>query len=113
MLESGGPVDEEVKEIFDDEAMSRKLDDLCAFLFPMEEPRSPKRFPVPDILFMENRTPWKVCLYLNCQQSNLYSRVINTVKRCQDQMVLAQGFQRKLRPEMTELLITLCNFSIP
>lgn len=33
--------------------------------------------------------------------------MINTVTRCQEQMVLAQGFQRKLRPEMTELLITV------
>lgn len=27
-------------------------------------------------------------------------------------MVLAQGFQRKLSDEMTELLIMLCNFSL-
>lgn len=71
VLDFGGPVDEEVKEIFDDEAMSRKLDYLCAFLFPMEESRSPKRFPVPDFLFIENKTHWKICLCLNCQQSNL------------------------------------------
>lgn len=69
--ESVGPIDEEVKEILDDEATSRKLDDLWAFLYPVEESRSLKRFPVPDILFMENKTYWKFCLYLNCQQSNL------------------------------------------
>lgn len=47
MLESGRPVDdEEVKEIFDDEAISRKLNDLCAFLFTVEES---KEVPMPEI----------------------------------------------------------------
>lgn len=66
VLESGGPIDdEEVKEIFDDEAISRKLNDLRAYLFTVEEP---KEAPMPEILFMRNRTHWKICLCLKCQQ---------------------------------------------
>lgn len=66
LLESGGPIDdEEVREIFDDEAISRKLNDLCAFLFTVEET---KEVPMPEILFMGKRTHWKICLWLKCQQ---------------------------------------------
>lgn len=66
MLQSENPTDDdEVKEIFDDEAVSRKLDDLCAFLFTVEVS---KEVLVPEILFMGNRTHWKICLCLKCQQ---------------------------------------------
>lgn len=65
-MESRGPIDdEEGKEIFDDEAISRKLNDLCAFLFTVEES---KEVPTPEILFIGNRTHWTICLCLKCQQ---------------------------------------------
>lgn len=58
LLESGGSVDDdEVKEVFDDEAIRRKLRDLCAFLFTVEES---KEVPLPEILFMGRRTHWKI-----------------------------------------------------
>lgn len=57
----GGPIDGEVKEIFDVEAMGRKMTYVpSCFLW-----RSPgvQRGSMPDILFLENRTYWKMSLF--------------------------------------------------
>lgn len=59
--DSGGPIDGEVKEIFDVEAMGRKMTYVpSCFLW-----RSPgvRRGSMPDILFLENRTYWKMSLF--------------------------------------------------
>lgn len=104
MLESGGSVDDdEVKEVFDDEAIRRKLRGLCAFLFTVEES---KEVPLPEILFMGRRTHWKIV------SKEYFRKMLSVVTKGQEQMVLAQGVPKELGDETSVLVITLSDFSL-